>query len=72
MRWGGFRACWAHGEDRKFGSDIAQAKTAATGGVGRGHKTESGVEMVASDRDVAHETAGRARALALSYPVRDS
>jgi hypothetical protein len=30
MRMAGFRACWTHGEERKFDSAILEAKAAAT------------------------------------------
>jgi hypothetical protein len=33
MRTAGFRACWAHGEERKFGSANVEAKAPATGSV---------------------------------------
>jgi selenocysteine lyase/cysteine desulfurase len=36
MRTVEFRACWAHGEERKFGSAIVKAKAAATGSVAQG------------------------------------
>ena len=41
MRTAGFRACWAHGEERKFGSAIVEAKTSVTGSVAQGSSEPS-------------------------------